>query len=439
MVRVFKDVLLVLTLALVACSGSGSKAKDSGPDADTGSESETSTGTESDGGTDTGTDTGTGTDLDAGPDASVDASIDSDTDGWKVVPCSGDTDCEDAGLVCNESWGICVAPNCTGRWDFTPCKLITDPDHSYDICSGETCVSPGCGDATCNPPGPHFKLPPAEGHTAFKRTTDDEPVVVDTITKLMWTGCSVGLTGSDCNGGDALVANWEDSIYVCEDLDYHGYADWRLPDRFEIQSILDYGKEGPAIDDAAFPSMRGCGEKLCQAFHTITSSPGDGGVIWSMGIELGDVGTSFNFFNYEIICVRGVPTPRERYEKAELVDGEPVVEDHVTGLTWQGCPIALYGEQCDQGQLYPTADWMYAMSTYCQSQDWSGHADWRMPDIKELMSIVEDRKDIPAMDTDLFAGDFAEVWSSTATWYVNMYSGSMHNDDVYYRRVYCVR
>ncbi|MDD5309316.1 MAG: hypothetical protein PHU25_18530 [Deltaproteobacteria bacterium] len=221
---------------LAACSESSSNHKDSGPDADTGSESETGTGSgsEADGGTDTGSGSDTETDLDAGPDASVDASIDTDTDGWKVVPCSGDTDCADAGagLVCNESWGICVAPDCVGRLDFTPCKLVTDPDRSYDICSGGTCVSPGCcGDAGCNPPGPHFKLPPAEGHTAFKRTTDDEPVVVDTITKLMWTGCSVGLTGSDCNGGDALVANWEDSISVCEDLVYHGYSDWRLPDR----------------------------------------------------------------------------------------------------------------------------------------------------------------------------------------------------------------
>ncbi|MDD5309582.1 MAG: DUF1566 domain-containing protein [Deltaproteobacteria bacterium] len=431
---------LSFAFTFAACSGNGSNRTDAGPDADTGSESETGTGSgsESDGGTDTLTDTGTN--LDAGPDASVDASIDSDTDRWKVVPCLSDTDCADAGLVCNESWGICVAPDCASRLDFTPCKLVTEPDRSYDICSDGTCVSPGCGDASCNPPGPHFKLPPAMGHNAFQRTVDDEPVVVDTITKLMWTGCSVGLTGSDCKGGDALVANWEDSISVCEDLVYHGYSDWRLPDRFEIQSILDYGKEDPAIDTKIFPTMRGCEDNLCQAFYAISSSGSGGTNAWGAAMELGEVvAGSATLYNLEIICVRGVPTPRERYEKAELVDGEPVVEDHVTGLTWQGCPIALYGEQCDQGQLYPTADWMYAMSTYCQSQDWSGHADWRMPDIKELMSIVDDRRMDPAFSPDLFPNlSGGTLWSATG-WYVYEIDGLMANSAAYYRAVLCAR
>jgi hypothetical protein len=38
------------------------------------------------------------------------------------------------------------------------CETLTNPDRTYDICVNEACVSPGCGDTTCNVPAPHFPL-----------------------------------------------------------------------------------------------------------------------------------------------------------------------------------------------------------------------------------------------------------------------------------------
>jgi len=42
---------------------------------------------------------------------------------------------------------------------------------------------------------------------------------------------------------------WQDAISYCNKLDFAGLADWRLPDKFELESIVDYGKSYPAINE----------------------------------------------------------------------------------------------------------------------------------------------------------------------------------------------
>jgi hypothetical protein len=72
--------------------------------------------------------------------------------------------------------------------------------------------------------------------------------VTDTCTGLMWQ-----LDTADVNGdgkflhvGDELP--WCEALAYCENLDFAGYDDWRLPNIRELQSIVDYGRHWPAID-----------------------------------------------------------------------------------------------------------------------------------------------------------------------------------------------
>jgi hypothetical protein len=79
-----------------------------------------------------------------------------------------------------------------------------------------------------------------------------------------------------------------------------------------------------------------------------------------------------------------------------------------------------------------------------------GHADWRLPNVKELMSIVDyglggDGVN-PAIDTTFFPNtQLAGYWSSTIcaanpdglAWYVNFYYGFVYNN--YRYNNYCVR
>ncbi len=78
-------------------------------------------------------------------------------------------------------------------------------------------------------------------------------VVRDTDTGLTWQGCSAGQSGDDCVTGSASMMNWQAALLYCEDLDWGGCDDWHLPDRNELQSIVDYDSYGPSIDTTAFP------------------------------------------------------------------------------------------------------------------------------------------------------------------------------------------
>lgn len=64
--------------------------------------------------------------------------------------------------------------------------------------------------------------------------------VTDTRTGLMW---------QQDDGGQM---NWLSAINYCENLDLAGYSDWRMPNRNELQSLVDYSEYNPAINTAMF-------------------------------------------------------------------------------------------------------------------------------------------------------------------------------------------
>ena len=85
-----------------------------------------------------------------------------------------------------------------------------------------------------------------------------------------------------------------------------------------------------------------------------------------------------------------------------------------------------------------------AALTYCESLTLAGHADWRLPNRKELRSIVDYAKYNPAIDTSYFPDTLSSYyWSSTTgaygsgnAWYVNFFDGSYFSNksNAYYVR-----
>ena len=101
---------------------------------------------------------------------------------------------------------------------------------------------------------------------------------------------------------------------------------------------------------------------------------------------------------------------------------EDVVVDNVTGLMWRHCLLGLSGDTCSVGEA-AFLSWEGALAAAAVDST-AGYTDWRLPNIKELASLVEYACIAPSMDPLQFPnpgaprpGGDAEisyiVWSAT--------------------------
>lgn len=71
--------------------------------------------------------------------------------------------------------------------------------------------------------------------------------VTDNCTGLTWQQATADTNG-DVGISDDDMITWPKALQYCENLEFVGYDDWRLPNVRELQSIVDCGRWGPAID-----------------------------------------------------------------------------------------------------------------------------------------------------------------------------------------------
>ena len=101
-------------------------------------------------------------------------------------------------------------------------------------------------------------------------------------------------------------------------------------------------------------------------------------------------------------------TPINRFSE----NGDGTVTDKVTNLTWKRCSEGLEGEVCDKGEAL-TFTWEEALQAAANSR-FAGQKEWRLPDIKELNSIIERQCTMPAINEIVFpATPTMAFWSST--------------------------
>jgi hypothetical protein len=270
--------------------------------------------------------------------------------------------------------------------------------------------------------------------------------VSDLNTGLMWSQ-SPDLNGDgEINAADKF--SYEEALSGASGFDLAGYTDWRLPTIKELYSLIVFdgvdpsGLEGsdtagliPFIDTEFFDFGYGdtsSGERIIDAqFATSTkyvSTTMNGnetmfGVNFAdgriKGYPTGSMPGSTEDKGFYVLYVRG----NSAYGINDFVDnGDGTISDLATGLTWM---------QEDSGDAL---NWGEALN-YCETLDYAGYDDWRLPDVKELQSIVDytrspDTTGSAAIDP-LFesssitdeAGqpDYAFYWSSTT--HVNMRGG----------------
>jgi hypothetical protein len=85
--------------------------------------------------------------------------------------------------------------------------------------------------------------------------------VTDSVTGLIWDRCSSGQTLNTTSDpatcfGTASTHTWQAALGVAvtaNTLSYKGHTDWRLPNRKELESLVEIQASYPAIDTTAFP------------------------------------------------------------------------------------------------------------------------------------------------------------------------------------------
>lgn len=266
----------------------------------------------------------------------------------------------------------------------------------------------------------------------------EEATVQDSVTGLEWQRCALGQQGGDCSG-DATLMDGFAALDACTDSTWGGHQDWTLPSAPAFMSIVDYGRTGPAFDESVFPNSPGNFPEVYDNWWidcewTSTDYAGAQDVAWVVMSNSGDLsqGSGLEYHHNDRAaegwdgctarCVRGEPVVGHgRFLQLEPVAEEAVVVDVVGRRMWTGCSLGQTGSTCTGDALQ--VDWLSALSA-CEDLTWAGLADWRLPDVKELRSLVDESRVSPAIDVDLFPNtpyygpsttpNVGNYWSSTA-------------------------
>ena len=116
--------------------------------------------------------------------------------------------------------------------------------------------------------------------------------------------------------------------------------------------------------------------------------------------------------------------------RAEFVDnGNGTVTDTATGLIWQqDGPRDVHGNHAKM-------TWKETLA-YCEALDLGGETDWRLPTIKELVSLVDTSRYNPAIDTTCFPNAALSYYFSSTTYIPSARNGAYDMDFAYGRAMW---
>ncbi|GAB6042185.1 Lcl C-terminal domain-containing protein [Endothiovibrio diazotrophicus] len=284
-------------------------------------------------------------------------------------------------------------------------------------------------------------------------TDNGDGTVTDNVTGLMWQQTP------DFNGDGVIDVDDKmtlgDAIAYAASFNLAGYDDWRLPTIKELYSLMDFsGSTGisdgsyttlpadadPYLDTDYFDFAYGdtaAGERYIDAQYwssTVYGSNTMGGNPTAFGVNFADgrikgypYGNQAERNGRFVRYVRGNPD----YGNNLFSDNDDgTISDQATGLTWLQSDSGAFGSG-DNGD--GAMNWEQALA-WCEGLEYAGHDDWRLPNVKELQSLVDYSRspDVtnsaaidPLFDTTLLADG---INSSGVANYPYYWSGTTHDD-----------
>jgi hypothetical protein len=294
------------------------------------------------------------------------------------------------------------------------------------------------GTIDCPDAGEPFYGQDAQVHgRAASYTNNEDGTIADNVTGMMWQQSPDTNTDGTIDSADKL--SYDEAVSYCNNLSLAGHTDWRLPDIKQLYSLMNFqgtdpsGYTGtdtssliPFLDDDYFAFAYGdtsAGARLIDAQYASSTRY----VALAMGQ---DAMFGVNFADgrikaypiqhaFFVLCVRGGSS----YGENRFVDhGDGTITDQATALMWA---------QDDSGM---GLNWEDALAWVAQQNtaNYLGYNDWRLPNAKELQSIVDysrspDTSGSAAIDplfntasitNEAGEADYPSFWSSTthANW-----------------------
>ena len=126
--------------------------------------------------------------------------------------------------------------------------------------------------------------------TDMRFKDNGDGTVTDDLTGLMWT-TNANPNGSECN--------WNTAINYCETYDYAGHSDWRLPNKNELFSLIDFSQFNPALPDGhPFSAVQ------ASYYWSSSSYAGGSGNAWYVHMNYGLVSIDGKTYSYYVWPVR---------------------------------------------------------------------------------------------------------------------------------------
>ena len=263
----------------------------------------------------------------------------------------------------------------------------------------------------------------SQGYCLQKSLDATTDLVTDNITGLVWQR-NLPSKYDGCTGNSGATCLHDQALSYCENLEYAGYSDWRLPSPEEFATIIDYGKE-PAIDSDKLPLPKTSNKTFWTRTELVSSNLSNP-KFWYVNFSNGETTDDEDKAKY-VRCVRG-----SQLEKPHFKIVNEIVEDTVNNLIWTK----------DENSVL--SSWESALD-HCQNLEYGGYDDWRLPSINELASLIDYSQKDPA---SLFPGiSSTYFWSSTSSSYIpNAWTVILSTGKIIYStdktntaRVICVR
>ena len=244
--------------------------------------------------------------------------------------------------------------------------------------------------------------------------------VLDNVTGLLWQNAS---PGEYVNFSEISL---DDSESIC------GRTGWRLPRLEELRSIVDYSHDNNSSADNANVDIAYFSNIAFYSYWSSTASDDRNYVINFSGGS--SYSTSSNSENYYVLVNSTEDNsylPDAWFDSRYIDNGDGTVSDKETNLIWQRCPHGMSWQSSNNtcSGSVQSRDWHSAL-TAAASDSTGDHSDWRIPNIKELASIVRyTGNSSPYVNTTIFpASDvfnqYSYLWSSSP--YTNGAGAEVH-------------